>query len=191
VVQDPLADIVTLEDANHAGIKGKVCTLILTEGESGKSFVEVGLNVVGHDTYGVLALQGKLVNISKAEKKKIKRNVVVKNIMTCMGLEWGIRYQNSKSLRYQQILIMVDQDHDGSHIKGLIINLFSKLWPELLKCEGFLQVIIPFICLQNDMTHNWCMSSACMHRYAIPRFPMLPMGSRPGIFIQCPNTKTG
>ena len=28
---------------------------------------------------------------------------------------------------------MADQDHDGSHIKGLIINLFDHFWPNLLR----------------------------------------------------------
>lgn len=31
-------------------------------------------------------------------------------------------YENAKALRYGSIMIMADQDHDGSHIKGLFIN---------------------------------------------------------------------
>lgn len=41
---------------------------------------------------------------------------------------------------------MADQDHDGSHIKGLILNLFDTFWPSLLKLPGFiLQFITPII----------------------------------------------
>ena len=29
-------------------------------------------------------------------------------------------------------MLMADQDHDGSHIKGLVINLLHHFWPELL-----------------------------------------------------------
>ena len=38
-------------------------------------------------------------------------------------------------------MIMADQDHDGSHIKGLVINFFQHFWPDLLKHDGgaFLQ----------------------------------------------------
>ena len=36
-------------------------------------------------------------------------------------------------------MIMADQDPDGSHIKGLLINLFHYYWPNLLKHPGFLQ----------------------------------------------------
>lgn len=37
---------------------------------------------------------------------------------------------------------MADQDIDGSHIKGLVMNFFHKYWPELLKRPGFLRVVL-------------------------------------------------
>ena len=43
-----------------------------------------------------------------------------------------------KELRYGKVLILTDADVDGSHIKGLLINLFSVFWPELLEIPGFL-----------------------------------------------------
>lgn len=42
------------------------------------------------------------------------------------------------SLRYGSVLIMTDQDYDGSHIRGLLINLFHELWHELITIPGFL-----------------------------------------------------
>lgn len=39
-------------------------------------------------------------------------------------------------------MIMTDQDHDGSHIKGLIINFIHHFWPSLLKIDGFLQEFV-------------------------------------------------
>ena len=43
-----------------------------------------------------------------------------------------------KQLRYSQVMIMSDQDLDGSHIKGLCINLFHSMWPTLVELDGFL-----------------------------------------------------
>ena len=41
---------------------------------------------------------------------------------------------------------MTDQDHDGSHIKGLLINFISKFWPKLLRSDGFIsQFITPIV----------------------------------------------
>ena len=37
---------------------------------------------------------------------------------------------------------MTDQDHDGSHIKGLIINFIAHFWPSLLQLPGFLQEFV-------------------------------------------------
>jgi len=41
---------------------------------------------------------------------------------------------------------MADQDHDGSHIKGLVINMFSYFWPSLFTMPGFLvEFITPIV----------------------------------------------
>jgi hypothetical protein len=42
-----------------------------------------------------------------------------------------------QKFRYGRVMIMTDQDVDGSHIKGLLINLFHTEWPQLLRL-GFL-----------------------------------------------------
>ena len=51
-----------------------------------------------------------------------------------------------KQLRYGHLMIMTDQDHDGSHIKGLIMNFFHHFYPSLLKLPGFLlEFITPIV----------------------------------------------
>jgi DNA topoisomerase-2 len=43
-------------------------------------------------------------------------------------------------------MIMSDQDTDGSHIKGLVINFIHSFWPSLFQVEGFLkQFITPLL----------------------------------------------
>ena len=43
-------------------------------------------------------------------------------------------------------MIMADQDHDGSHIKGLVINFIHWYNPSLLECDGFLlEFVTPIV----------------------------------------------
>ena len=140
-----LTGIAKLDDANHAGsAKSKDCTLIITEGDSAKSLAMSGLSVVGRDFYGVFPLKGKPLNVREANHKQIMSNDEIKNIVDIMGLKFGMEYNedNMKTLRYGHLMIMADQDHDGSHIKGLVINFIHHFWPSLLNVKGFLQQFI-------------------------------------------------
>ena len=40
---------------------------------------------------------------------------------------------------------MTDQDHDGSHIKGLVMNIFDVLWPELLEMGFVTSMVTPIV----------------------------------------------
>ena len=62
-----------LDDANWAGSnKSLEFTLILTEGDSAKSFAVVGLSVIGRDRYGVYPLRGKLLNVRTASHDQVR-----------------------------------------------------------------------------------------------------------------------
>ena len=135
--------ITKLDDANYAGTsKSSKCTLILTEGDSAKALAISGLGVVGRDYYGVFPLRGKLLNVREATHKQMMNNEEIQNITKILGLTFGKTYDDSSSLRYGHLMIMTDQDHDGSHIKGLLINFLHFYWPSLLRIEGFLQQFI-------------------------------------------------
>jgi DNA topoisomerase-2 len=144
-----LIGISKLDDANYAGsAKSHDCTLILTEGDSAKSLAMSGLSVVGRDYYGVFPLKGKPLNVRDATHSQIMQNEELKNVTEILGLKYGMKYDetNVKTLRYGHIMIMADQDHDGSHIKGLIINFIHHFWPSLLDLPGFLeQFITPIV----------------------------------------------
>ncbi|KAL7552981.1 hypothetical protein ACHAWF_016218 [Thalassiosira exigua] len=140
-----LTGITKLDDANHAGTaKSKDCTLIVTEGDSAKSLAVSGLSVVGRDYYGVFPLKGKLLNVRDATHAQIMKNEEIMNLVEIMGLKFNVTYtaENVKTLRYGHLMIMADQDHDGSHIKGLVINFIHNFWPSLLDVPGFLQQFI-------------------------------------------------
>lgn len=66
--------------------------------------------------------------------------------MKIIGLQVGKEYEDLKSLRYGSVMIMSDQDTDGSHIKGLVVNFIHYFWPSLFKMRGFLkQFITPLL----------------------------------------------
>ncbi|KFQ28076.1 DNA topoisomerase 2-alpha, partial [Merops nubicus] len=138
-----------LDDANDAGSKNSLdCTLILTEGDSAKTLAVSGLGVVGRDKYGVFPLRGKMLNVREASHKQIMENAEINNIIKIVGLQYKKNYEDQeslKSLRYGKIMIMTDQDQDGSHIKGLLINFIHHNWPSLLKHNFLEEFITPII----------------------------------------------
>ncbi|KAG8951584.1 DNA topoisomerase 2 [Tulasnella sp. 424] len=142
-----LNGLTKLSDANNAGGRlAAKCTLILTEGDSAKALAEAGLSVVGRDNFGVFPLRGKLLNVREATHDQIMKNQEIQNIKKIVGLVHGKQYQDVSSLRYGSVMIMTDQDHDGSHIKGLLLNLFDQFFPSLLRIPGFLvEFVTPIV----------------------------------------------
>ena len=136
-----------LTDANKAGTKeGHMCTLILTEGDSAKGLAMAGRSVVGPDLFGVFPLRGKLLNVRDASVDQISKNAEIQNIKNFLGLQHKKVYTDTKGLRYGHLMIMTDQDHDGSHIKGLLINFLQVTFPSLLKIPEFLvEFITPIV----------------------------------------------
>jgi DNA topoisomerase-2 len=136
-----------LTDANWAGTKnGHECTLILTEGDSAKGLAMAGRAVVGADEFGVFPLRGKLLNVRDASVDQIAKNAEIQNIKNFLGLQHKKVYTDKKGLRYGRLMIMTDQDHDGSHIKGLLINFLQVQFPSLLTIPDFLvEFITPIV----------------------------------------------
>lgn len=141
--QGRVSGVPKLDDANDAGGKhSQDCTLILTEGDSAKSLAVAGVSVVGRDKYGVFPLKGKVLNVRDANFKQVTGNAEISNLLQIMGLDLKRQYDSTQGLRYGSIMLMTDQDHDGSHIKGLLINLIHFWWPSLAKMPGFLKEFI-------------------------------------------------
>jgi DNA topoisomerase-2 len=133
-----------LVDANFAGTdKANNCILILCEGDSAKTGIISGLSAEDRNTIGVYPLKGKLMNVRGESVAKITANNEITEIKKILGLETGKVYETMedvyKRLRYSSVIIMTDQDLDGSHIKGLGINMFQSEWPSLCEIPGFIR----------------------------------------------------
>lgn len=141
---DRVRGIPKLEDATLAGTRrSQECTLILTEGDSAKTTAVSGLSRIGRERYGVFPLRGKLLNVREANTKQIFDNEEITNLKKILGLQQGKDYTKDLSgLRYGCVMIFTDQDVDGSHIKGLLMNMFHTFWPGLLQAHpGFLRCL--------------------------------------------------
>lgn len=132
-----------LEDANRAGTnESNKCYLILTEGDSAKTLAMSGLSVIGSDYFGIYPLKGKPLNVREASNKQLLENEEIINIKQIMGLQHNVKYTSTNLLRYNGIIIMSDADFDGSHIKGLILNMFHTFWPSLLQIPNFITSLL-------------------------------------------------
>ena len=131
-----------LIDANFAGTaKSAQCSLILCEGDSAKSGIVSGLSKDDRNTIGIYPMKGKMFNVRGESVSRVGDNKEIAEIKQILGLEHGKIYTKedvNTRLRYGKILFMTDQDLDGSHIKGLGINLFDSEWRSLLDIPGFI-----------------------------------------------------
>jgi DNA topoisomerase-2 len=135
-----------LVDANWAGTnKSDKCMFILTEGDAAKAGLMSGLTAEHRDYIGIFALKGKVLNVRDEALSRIMANTEIANIIEALGLSTSKKYETvedvTRDLRYGCIAAATDQDLDGSHIKGLLINLFDSRWGSLLKILGFFRYI--------------------------------------------------
>ena len=118
----------------------------MTEGDSAKTLAVAGLSVVGRDHYGVFPLRGKCKNVRDASVAQLTSNQEFNDLKKILGLQQGKDYKDVSELRYGRLMIMTDADNDGSHIKGLILNMIHYFWPSLLK--------LGFVVLTGDTNHQ-------------------------------------
>jgi DNA topoisomerase-2 len=135
--------IENLDPANLAGGKqSKDCTLVLCEGLSARSFVIKGLSdgtisgKKGRDYIGCYSLRGKPLNARNANVAQISGNKEICGIIQSLNLRYDVDYtddDNFKTLAYGRVCLLSDADDDGSHITGLVLSFFHKLFPSLLQ----------------------------------------------------------
>jgi DNA topoisomerase II len=144
--KNKISGIPKLDDANWAGThKSHECTLIVTEGDSAKTLAVAGLSVVGRNAYGVFPLRGKPRNVRDASVKQLTENQEFSDLKKILGLQHSRVYTSLKELRYGRLMIMTDADLDGSHIKGLVLNMIHHFWPSLIDLGFVVAMVTPVI----------------------------------------------
>lgn len=88
------------------------------------------------------------MNVRDATDDQITKNKEITDLVKIIGLKYQNKYRNQRDLedlRYGKLMIMADQDEDGSHIKGLLINFIHFNWPELLELNFIYELITPIV----------------------------------------------
>lgn len=147
-------------DANFAGgPNSNKCILFVVEGDSALAYATRYISAIGpeaRDIYGVIPIKGKLLNVKKAAPDRIADNAEIALLKKVLGLKEGVDYsdiQNYDQLRYHRLCIMTDADSDGSHIKGLIINVFDELYPGLIETGFICDYRTKYLRIEKGKTH--------------------------------------
>lgn len=142
-----------LDDANKAGtVESSKCMLILTEGDSAKTFAVSGLSVIGRDYYGVFPLRGKMLNTRDASIQKILHNSEIQSLKKILGLQENKKYTSLEEIRYGKVIVLSDQDVDGIHIRGLFMNFIQTMWPELIDLGFVCSLATPLVKVKKGKT---------------------------------------
>lgn len=169
------AKIKKYEGAINAGSKHN-CYLFIPEGDSAALFINYTLKSndkeikklgLTNENYGVYIIQGKPPNARKetvvltgaGDKKSYIKSTKMENnerfgaLVKVLGLDYKHTYELTpegdaqyKNLRYNGVIVAVDQDVDGvGHIFGLIMNFFHLYWPALFKRDFVKRITTPLV----------------------------------------------
>lgn len=114
--------------------------LLLCEGDSAQSGLMAAL---GRSTYSYFALRGKPLNTHEVKPAKILENEEIKNVVNILNLD--LTHDAQVGLTHEKVVFATDSDLDGVHIKGLLLTLFNRFTPSMIKNTQICHLQTPIV----------------------------------------------
>lgn len=127
-----------LSDCEVTGLDAE---LFLVEGDSAGGSAKQGRD---KETQAILPLKGKGLNSWEIERATILGNKEIQSIASSIGVDpHGIDDSvDLTHIRYGRVILLSDADNDGLHISSLLLTLFFKHFPQLIK-SGHIYIAHP------------------------------------------------
>ena len=130
--------------------RGEESTIFITEGPSA-----AGSMVSARDVYtqAIFGLKGVPMNFHGKTMAAIYKNVEMFNLMSALGIEDSV-----DNLRFNKVIIATDADHDGFHIRILLLTFFLSFFEDLVQ-RGHVYILeTPLFRVRNNKETHYCYS---------------------------------
>jgi len=112
--------------------------LFIVEGDSALGTAKLARD---SEYQALLPIRGKILNVQKASVSDMLSNMECASIIQVIGAGSG-RSFDLESARYGKVIIMSDADVDGAHIRTLLLTLFFRYMPEMIR-DGRVYAAVP------------------------------------------------